>query len=151
MTDASTTIEAVTETAAQVREHLSSFEDVTINEDGSGTLLWGSARVDVAVEVFDEDQSIVRVHACCVTGATPSPELYEHVATTSFDLGHYEVVPVDGGKVDILIRHSLIGEFLNPAELRMTIVAIAHEADGTDDDLAARFGGTVYAVDGNTD
>jgi len=149
MTDDGTTIEAVAETAAQVREHLSSFEDVTINEDGSGTLLWGSARVDVAVEVFDQDQSIVRVFACCVTGAKASPELYEHVATTSFDLGHYEVTAKDDGTVDIVIRHSLIGEFLNPAELRMTIVAIAHEADSSDDDLAARFGGTVYQVDGN--
>jgi hypothetical protein len=149
MTDASTTIEAVAETAAQVREHLSSFEDVTINDDGSGTLLWGSARVDVAVEVFDEDQSVVRVFACCVKGATASPELYEHVATTSFDLGHFEVVPSGDGTVDILIRHSLIGEFLNPAELRMTIVAVAHEADATDDALAARFGGTVYQADGN--
>lgn len=149
MTDPSTTIEAVAETAAKVREHLSSFDDVTINEDGSGTLLWGSARVDVAVEVFDEDQSVVRVFACCVTGATPSPELYEHVATTSFDLGHYEVVPTGEGTVDIVIRHSLIGEFLNPAELRMTIVAVAHEADNTDDALAARFGGAVYHADGN--
>lgn len=148
MTDGSTTVDTVAETIEQVREHLSSFDDVTLNADGSATLLWGSARVDVTVEVFDQDQSVVRVYACCVKGATPSPELYEHVATTTFDLGHYTVVP-DGATVDILIRHSLIGEFLNPAELRMTIVAVAHEADNTDDALAARFGGTVYAADAN--
>src|SRR5690348_10840502 len=106
MTEPSTTIEAVADTTAQVREHLSSFEDVTLDDDGSATLLWGSARVDVSVEVFDQDQSVVRVNACCVTGATPSPELYEHVATASFDLGHFEVVPSGDGAVDILIRHS---------------------------------------------
>src|SRR4051812_43503958 len=149
MTDASTTVGTVAETIEQVREHLSSFDDVTLNADGSATLLWGSARVDVNVEVFDQDQSVVRVYACCVKGATASPELYEHVATTSFDLRHLSVAPAADGTVDILIRHSLIGEFLNPAELRMTVVAVAHEADNTDDELAARFGGTVYAVDGN--
>jgi hypothetical protein len=149
MTDPSTTIEAVSETIAQVREHLSSFDDVTVNDDGSATLLWGSARVDVTVEVFDQDQSVVQVAATCVTGAAPSPALYEHIATSSVDLGHYSVVPEDGGTVAIVISHGLIGEFLNPAELRMTIVAVAHEADTTDDDLAARFGGSVYHADGN--
>lgn len=149
MTDPSTTIEAVADTTAQVRDHLSSFDDVTVNEDGSATLLWGSARVDITVEVFDEDQSVVQVKATCVTGATPSPDLYEHVATSSVDLGHYTVVPETGGTVGIVISHGLIGEFLNPAELRMTIVAVAHEADTTDDALAARFGGTVYAARAN--
>ena len=149
MTDAGTTIQAVADTIAEVREHLSTFDDVTVNDDGSATLLWGSARVDVTVEVFDEDQSVVQVAATCVTGATPSSELYEHIATSSLDLGHFSVVPEDGGTVAIVISHGLIGEFLNPAELRMTIVAVAHEADTTDDELASRFGGTVYAVDGN--
>lgn len=149
MTDPSTTIEAVADTTAQVRDHLSSFDDVTVNDDGSATLLWGSARVDITVEVFDEDQSVVQVKATCVTGATPSPDLYEHVATSSVDLGHYSVVPESGGTVGIAISHGLIGEFLNPAELRMTIVAVANEADTTDDALAARFGGTVYAAPAN--
>jgi hypothetical protein len=149
MTDASTTIEAVAETIAQVREHLSTFDDCTVNDDGSVTLLWGSARVDVTVEVFDEDQSVVQVTAKAVTGAAASPELYQHVATTSLDLGHLSVAPEDGGTVAIVISHGLIGEFLNPAELRMTVVAVAHAADTTDDDLAARFGGTVYHADGN--
>jgi hypothetical protein len=149
MTDAGTTIDAVAETIAQVREHLSTFDDVTLNDDGSATLCWGSARVDITVEVFDQDQSVVSVQATCVTGATASPELYQHVATSSLDLGHFSVEPEDGGTVAIVISHGLIGEFLNPAELRMTVVAVAHEADSTDDDLAARFGGTVYAADNN--
>jgi hypothetical protein len=149
MTEPSTTIEAVAETIAQVREHLSSFDDVTVNDDGSATLLWGSARVDVTVEVFDQDQSVVQVKATCVTGASPSPALYEHIATSSLDLGHFSVVAEEGGTAAIVISHGLIGEFLNPAELRMTIVAVAHEADSTDDELAARFGGSVYHADGN--
>ncbi len=149
MTEPSTTIDAVAETALEVREHLGTFDDVTVNEDGSATLLWGSARVDITVDVFDEDQSMVSVRALCVHGATPSAELYEHVATTSLQLGHFSVEPEPGGTVGIVISHGLIGEFLNPAELRMTIVAVAHAADSTDDELAARFGGSVYAADAN--
>src|SRR5215207_7607998 len=63
MTDAGTTIDAVADTTRQVREHLSSFDDVTLNDDASATLCWGSARVDITVEVFDQDQSIVRVQS----------------------------------------------------------------------------------------
>lgn len=149
MTEPSTTIDAVDETAVEVREHLATFDDVTVNDDGSATLLWGSARVDITVEVFDEDQSMVSVRARCVTGATPSADLYEHVATSSLQLGHFVVEPEAGGTVGIVIAHGLIGEFLNPAELRMTIVAVAHAADATDDELASRFGGSVYAADRN--
>jgi len=58
---------------------------------------------------------VVQVAATCVTGASPSPALYEHIATSSLDLGHYSVVPEDGGTAAIVISHGLIGEFLNPA------------------------------------
>src|SRR5689334_28547 len=103
MTDGSTTIDAVVETAAEVRDHLATFDDVTINDDGSATLEYGSARVDVTVEVFDEDQAMVAVTSICVTGAVPSAELYEYAATTSLDLGHIKVVPEDGGTVAIIL------------------------------------------------
>lgn len=149
MSDASTMIDAVADATAKVREFLSPFEDVEFDDDDGCSLRYGSARVDITVGVFDEDQAIVRVKAEAVKGATVSPELYEHVATFQADMGHLTVSPEPGGTASIWFSHSLMGEFLNPAELRMTVIAVAFGADSVDDDLAARFGGTVFDATSN--
>jgi len=142
-------VTAVADVQAQVREFLATFDDVTKHEDGSCSLSYGSAEVTVTVDVFDEDQAVVKVRAEAVTGATSSPELFHHIATTSTEIGHLRAVEQPGGTVTILLSHSLLGEFLNPAELRMTIVALALVADQVDDGLAERFGGTVHDASAN--
>jgi len=150
MSDVSTDVDAVAETALKVRQMLSSFDDVDKHDDGTCSLRYGSAQVVVSVNVFDEDQAVVKVRAKCVTGATLSPELYRHVATFSAELGHVRVVEDDDGTATILFSHSLLGEFLNPAELRMTVVALALLADTMDDELATTYGGIVFNADGNS-
>lgn len=139
-------IAAVEETRTKVHDHLEPFEDVTFADDGSCTLVYGSAMVTVTVEVFDEDQAVVKVSADCVRGATPSPELYHHIATYRTEIGHLRAVDEADGTVTIQFRHGLIGEFVDPGELRMVVIAIAIVADQLDDDLAARFGGQVHHV-----
>jgi hypothetical protein len=144
------TIDAVEDAAAKVREFLGSFEDVDVDEaDGSCSLRYGSAVVHVTVGVFDEDQAVVKVTAACVTGAKLSPELFEHVATYHSEVGHLRLVEEEDGTATINFCHSLLGEFLNPAELRMTVVAVAFTADELDDGLAERFGGHVFDADSN--
>jgi hypothetical protein len=155
MSDASTTTEpsaeeVVAATEAKVRDYLSTFEDVDTEDDGSCSLQYGSARVYVTTGTFDEDQSIVRVKAQCVSGAKASPELFRHVATFQADVGHLTVTEEGDGTACIFFSHSLMGEFLNPAELRMTVVAVAYEADRLDDGLAEQFGGVVYDADSNS-
>jgi len=149
MTDTTTSTDSVSETTANVIEFLSPFDDVDVLEDRSCSLQWGSARVFVTVGVFDEDQAVVRVRAQCVSGATTSPELFKHVATFQADMGHLTVAEETDGTATISFSHSLMGEFLNPAELRMAVVAVAHGADEIDDALAAQFGGQVYQTDAN--
>jgi len=140
---------AVADVQAQVREFLSTFDDVTKNDDGTCTLSYGSAEVTVTVSVFDEDQAVVKVRAEAVVGAKPSPELFHHIATYSAEIGHLRAVEESDGTVTILLCHGLLGEFLNPAELRMTVVALALVADQIDDGLAERFGGTVHDASAN--
>ncbi len=148
-TESSEAADSIADTEAKVREFLSSFEDVDVHDDGSCSLQYGSARVFVTVGVFDEDQSVVKVKAACVTGAKASPELFEHVATQQTEVGHLRVVLEDDGSATINFCHSLLGEFLNPAELRMAVVAVAYTADELDDDLAATYGGKVYDAEHN--
>jgi hypothetical protein len=141
--------DVVTATAAQVRGMLAPFGDVVVEDDGTCSLSYGSARVTVEVGVFDEDQAVVHVRSRCVTGATRSPELYEWVATNQADLGHFTVVDEDDGSATVVFSHTLVAEFLNPAELRLTVVAVAFTADRFDDALAARFGGRVHDAAAN--
>jgi hypothetical protein len=146
MTDASAIDDAVADTVAKVRDFLAPFDDVTLHDDGTCSLHYGSAQVIITVGIFDEDQAIVRVRADAVTGATPSAELDHHVARFQGEIGHLTLRDEADGTVTILFSHSLLGEFLNPAELRLTVVAVAHYADELDDDLAARFGGKVFGT-----
>jgi hypothetical protein len=155
MTDADTSAAgpagpaAVAETAARVREMLAPFGDVAVDGEGTCSLCYGSALVRVEVGVFDDDQAAVRVRSRCVTGATASPELFRWVATNRADLGHFLVVEAGDGTATIEFSHTLVGEFLNPAELRLVVVAVAFTADHFDDDLAARFGGEVHDAAAN--
>ena len=139
----------VAEAAERVRQMLAPFDDVAVGDDGTCSLTYGSAHVTVDIGVFDEDQAVAHVRSRCVTGATPSPELYHWAATHRADIGQFRVIDEDDGTATIEFSRSLIAEFLNPAELRLTVVAVAFAADQHDDELAARFGGTVHDAAGN--
>jgi hypothetical protein len=149
MTDPTTPQDAVSAAADQVRSMLAPFDDVTVGADGTCSLRYGSAEVVVTVGVFDEDQAAVRVAARAVTGAAPSPELFRWVATNRADIGHFGVVEEGDGTATVEFARTLVAEFLNPAELRLTVVAVALTADRFDDELAARFGGRVHDAAGN--
>jgi len=153
MSDTSTTTDettdAVADTNRKVHEYLASFDEVDMDDDGAASLQYGSARVFITVETFDEDQAVVKVCANVVNGAKPTPELFHHLATNQSEVGHLSAVEEPDGTATINFSHSLLGEFLNPAELRMTVVALALLADQIDDDLAATYGGKVFNADGN--
>jgi len=152
MSDATPTTDendALTAARAKVFEYVSSFDEVDMEEDGTASLQYGSARVYITVDTFDEDEAVVKVCAKVVSGAKPTPELYHTLATHQSEVGHLYAVEEPDGTVTINFSHSLLGEFLNPAELRMTIVAVAYAADQLDDGLAASFGGTVHDAASN--
>jgi hypothetical protein len=153
MSDPSTTTDettdAVADTTAKVHEYLAPFDDVDQDADGNASLQYGSARVRITVETFDQDQAVVKVCANVVNGARPTPELFHHLATNQSEIGHLSAVEEPDGTATINFSHSLLGEFLNPAELRMTVIAVAFAADQLDDALAAQFGGTVHDADAN--
>jgi hypothetical protein len=99
--------------------------------------------------VFDDDQAAVRVRSRCVTGVPRSPELYHWIAVHRAEIGQFSVVDEDDGSATIEFSRTLIAEFLTPAELRLTVVAVAFTSDRFDDELAARFGGAVHDAAGN--
>lgn len=120
---------------------------VTVDESGAYSARSGSARVFVRVVAHpDGESTVVYVFAHLVDGATLSPELYEYVATdASTVFGTLLVIRDPGGTTGtILLRHALLGDFLDAAELEYVVGGIAHSGDEIDNELAARFGGTVF-------
>jgi hypothetical protein len=146
--------DAIAAASTRVRQLLEPFGDVEVERGDDGvpgrcTLRYGSALVAVEIGVFDEDQAAVHVRSRCVTGATRSPELYHWVATNRTEIGAFHVIDEADGTATIEFSRTLLAEFLNPAELRLTVVAVAFNADRFDDQLASRFGGMVHDAAGN--
>lgn len=148
---ATATSAAVEQARAKVQEYLSQFDDVEIDADGNCSLRYGSALVEVDVQTFDQDSAAVVIKAACVTGATSSPELFEHIATGGggAEFGHLSATKESDGTITINFSHSMLSDYLNPAELRMVVIAVAYTADQLDDGLAAKFGGKVYDAGSN--
>lgn len=149
MTEQITVHDAVADTQQRVHDAMADFVGEHAVQElpgGDVAVRYGSAIVSVVVQRFDEDSSLVVLDAPLVSGITPSAELYEYVATATPEqgVGHLGLTIADDGTATIHFRHSLLGEYLEPAELRMSVVAIALLGDRMDDALAERFGGSTF-------
>lgn len=148
---ASEVVDALTATRQKVDRYLAeSFDDVE-RTDGGWSISYGSCRVNIRVDVFDEDSSVVHIESPVVSGASASPELFRYVATNSHlhEFGHLGVREEADGTATITFGHSLLGDFLDPAELRTAVVAVSFTADELDDKLASQFGGQVHDAASN--
>lgn len=122
------------------------FTGVDIDGDGDLSIRHESSRVFVRVVEFAENSALAMLFSPLVQGATDSPELREFVAFEGSDLvfGNFTLVNREGGTVDVLLRHNLLADHLQEAELGYAIAGLASTADEYDDKLAERFGGAVF-------
>lgn len=120
---------------------------VEIDRDGDFTFRNGSARVFISVfELSDEFTGVV-IFAPTNRGLPPSAELFKFVACeTAYRFGSLRAKEADG-KVNLTLRYTLLGDFLDPEELKVAISAIAGTADEIDTQIKDRFGGTTFHQD----
>jgi hypothetical protein len=91
-----------------------------------------------------EMQTIVLITSPILLDVTPTPELYEWVARRGGSrwFGHVEVHSAEKeGEVNLLMSHTLLGDYLDPKELEHGLYQVQLAADEWDDELKARFGG----------
>ena len=120
---------------------------VQVDRDGDFSLRQGSARVFVRVAPLGEDRTFVAVWAETNLEVPPSPELYKFIATGNrYSFGCLRCREADG-KVSVIFGHSLLGVFLDPDELKMTVVVVAQTADEIDDEIMTKFGGRKFHED----
>jgi T3SS (YopN, CesT) and YbjN peptide-binding chaperone 1 len=119
-----------------------------LESDGTLSFVYESTMVRVTVSSFLEQSSVVNILAVTNADLDPTPELFRYVATHADDwvfghLGAWE----NEGKVFIVLRHSLLGDYLDPEELQAAVAAVATTADTLDDEVKAKFGGRLPAVE----
>jgi type III secretion system-like peptide-binding chaperone len=101
-----------------------------------------STRIFINVRQFGDSSAVVNVFAITNVDLEPSPQLYEFVATHSGDwvMGHL-ALDVTDGRGTLVLRHTLLADYLDEPELSNAVRAIAFTADEIDNELKAKFGG----------
>jgi hypothetical protein len=118
---------------------------VQVTPDGDYTFQLESARVFVKCWIWEgPGAGIVSITAPLLMGCKASPELFEHVALHADDwlFGHLSARrSATDGEVDLFFNHVLLGDYLDPEELKRAAGAVIGTANDLDDQLQAKFGG----------
>lgn len=105
---------------------------------------FGSARVFVDVRPFLGESTVVRIASPVLSRV----DLGEELALRALELaagapfGRFSYLPE---RRELWFEHTLLGDALDPEELRLGTEVVADMADGEDDELASAFGGVRYA------
>lgn len=121
---------------------------IEIDAEGDYTFAYESTRLHVSVYPWEgPDLTIVSVYSIVLWEVPGSPELFEYIATGAFDyrLGALSLYRRTDGTFNVNFSHRLIGETMDPEELKHTVGAVAVTADELDDEVKNRFGGKRWA------
>jgi hypothetical protein len=90
-----------------------------------------------------DPRSLVRLSSPILWEVDPSPALFEWMAKSSYYFGHLAAHDDSSapGKLFLVMSHTLLGDYLDEAELSSALYAILGTANELDDELQARFGG----------
>jgi len=128
------------ETLQRVGEYLSElFEDPFLDPENEHYYVgYGSTVLEVSVEPYGPEETIVRITAYCVQNVEMQSDLAIGLLELNHELpfGAFELV---GG--DIFCSHSLFGRGLNRNALLGAIAAVATTSDDYDDRIVAKYGG----------
>lgn len=123
------------------------FGTVQVDRDGDFTFRHGSARVFIRVAELGTDKTVVAMWAPTNKDIPPGPELFRYLATNNaYTFGSLMAVEREG-KVNVVFKHSMLGDTLDPDELVMAAVLLAGTADTVDDEIKQKFGGHVFHED----
>ncbi len=140
---------AVRDTRERLQRYLTDFlDEVKVDKDGDFHFRHESVEVFATTQEWGEDETVVHVVAPLLFGVKGSPELFEYIARHSDDylFGHLALKDRDG-TFDIHFSHILLGDFLDPEELKSVVAAVAITGNDLDDELQKQFGGERFYED----
>lgn len=140
------------ETAQKVQRILvGEFNDVRLTKDGGFAVPLGSSvafvePVDWAPDAEGNPRSLVRIWAPLGRNVKSTPELFRWAATEGQSkwFGSVSVVENEDGTCFVMFDHTLLGDFIDPAEVISAVYAIMSTGDELDEVVHDRFGGRRY-------
>lgn len=128
------------------------FNSVNLDDDGDLIIFYESTAVHVVTSAYDDVKKrrehgigvvSVRVQAMILMDVKGTNELFEYIATEGqdWDFGSLKASKNEEGTYSISIQETLVGDTLDPVELKTALILIATTADELDEELQKRFGG----------
>jgi hypothetical protein len=143
------TVEATTQKVQRIL--VDGFNDVRLRKDGF-LLEVGSTAAFVEVQAWTPDdegnpRSLVYIWAPLGRDVKPSEELYHWAAVEGQQMRFGTVTVIDDkekGTCFIQFDHTILGDYMDPAELITAVAAVMYTADDLDEIVHTRFGGNRY-------
>jgi hypothetical protein len=144
------TVEATTQKVQRIL--VEEFSDVRLRKSGGFVLEVGSAAAFVQITEWTPDsegnpRSLVYIWAPLGRDVKPSEELYHWAAVDGQQMRFGTVTVIDDkekGTCFVQFDHTLLADYLDPAELRTAVGAVMFTADDLDEIVHDRFGGKRY-------
>jgi hypothetical protein len=138
----------VSQVQKKVQSILSSeLGSVNVDADGNLKISYESTLLMITTQEFGKkgDETIVEM-AGVVTMDTPaSPKLYKYLNEKNSELHFGSIHHVEGTKSTlILLKYSILGDYLDPEELLNAVRAVILMSDLLDDEITKEFGGTRF-------
>jgi hypothetical protein len=132
--------ERAADTLERVGEYLGElFDDPFLDPETEHYYVgYGTTVIEVSVDPYGPEETIVRITAYCVQDVEVQPDLAVGLLELNHELpfGAFELVGSD-----IFYSHSLFGRGLNRNSLLGAIAAVATTSDDYDDRIVAKYGG----------
>lgn len=140
----------------KVQRILAGFlSDVRLADKGGFMVAYESTMVVVSPRQMDDERTSVVLYALMNQNVPATPELFKWVATNTdeYMFGHIGLHMLEGDdpKCNLVFSHTLLGDYLDPEELRSAIGAVANTANRLDDEVQNRFGGERWADPSTTE
>lgn len=142
------TVEATTQKVQRILT--SELNDVRLTKNGFAIEHGSTACfIEILEWVPDNDgnpRSLVHIWAPLGREVKPTLELYRWAATEGQNthFGSVSVIERDGGDCLVMFDATLLGDYIDPAELMTAAMGVIFSADQLDDVVRDRFGGKRY-------
>jgi len=138
----------VSQVQKKVQSILSSeLGSVNVDADGNLKITYESTLLMINTEEFGQkgDETIIEMTGVVTMDTPASPKLYKYLNEKNSGLHFGSIHHVEGTKSTlILLKYSILGDFLDPEELLNAVRAVILMSDLLDDEITKEFGGTRF-------
>ena len=123
----------------------SEIGSVTVDKDGDFRFPYESTVVNISVEDFGNNETLIKLDGLIAMDSKSGASVFEWCNQINAALAFGAVVHMESGKSNItIIKHAILGDFLDPAELFTALRGLILLADDLDDKFISKFGGKRY-------